>query len=320
MIREGTGDTMATSPAERRDFIPYPTNRVVGTVEDAMAARATIDALIQAGFAREEIDILHGEAGAKRLDPEGIEHGFLAQFQRTLIRTGGQNEEYRHLIRHVEDVSAGRFVLMVLARRREQRTLAADILNLHGADFVGFYGRWAWEGLTTGTRPSTETDASRQQHEVATRAEEIPSLFVEAWNSRNPDALASLFDEDAEFVNVTGLWWHDRAGIRKAHAYGLDRMFNESTLTIDDTRIKPLSDDLAVVHARMTLSGQTSIGTIKNPGPRRTIVSFVVHRIRDRWQCASAQNTDIVPGMETNVAGDDGRLRSANYQSDRLSE
>ena len=254
---------MESNPAERRDFIPYPTNRVVGTVADAKAARATIDALLQAGFAREDIDILHGEAGTP---------------------------------------------------------LAADILNAHGAEFVGFYGRWAREGLTTDARPSTETVASGQAHDVATRPEEIPSLFVEAWNSRNPDALASLFDEDAEFVNVTGLWWHDRAAIRKAHAYGLERLFSESTLTIDDARIKALSVDLAVVHARMTLSGQTSVSTITAPGSRRTIFSFVVHRVRDRWQCASAQNTDVVPGMETNVVGDEGRLRSANYLTGELSE
>lgn len=38
------------------------------------------------------------------------------------------------------------------------------------------------------------------------RPESIPVVFVEAWNRRDPDTLASLFDEDAEFVNVTGLW------------------------------------------------------------------------------------------------------------------
>ena len=45
----------------------------------------------------------------------------------------------------------------------------------------------------------------------------IPKVFVEAWNNRDADKLASLFDEDAELVNVTGLWWHDREAIRKAH-------------------------------------------------------------------------------------------------------
>ena len=117
---------------------------------------------------------------------------------------------------------------MVLAKERDQRMRAADILNAHGAEFVGFYGRWAWEGLTTDAGVSrAEAGAG---HPVATRPEQIPSLFAEAWNRRDPDALASLFEDDAEFVNVTGLWWHDRASIRKAHAYGLERIFNESKL------------------------------------------------------------------------------------------
>jgi uncharacterized protein (TIGR02246 family) len=304
---------MEAKTTERGDFIPYPTNRVVGTVADANNADTAIHALLQAGFDRQDIDILYGEAGVHRLDPTGGEHGFLAQFQRTLIRTAGPAEEYKHLMHHFEDVRAGRFVIMVLAKQREQRTLAADILNAHGAEFVGFYGRWAWEGLAPDLESSTGTQG-------AIRADEIPSLFVQAWNSRDPDALASLFDEDAEFVNVTGLWWHDRASIRDAHAYGLERIFNESTLSIDETRIKQISEDVAVVHARMTLSGQTPIGNIKEPGSRTTIFSFVVHRARGGWQCASAHNTDVVPRMETNVVGGDGTFRSANYRTGQLSK
>ena len=302
------------------DFIPYPTNRVVGTVADANSARAAIDALLQVGFDREDIDLLHGETGVQRLDPRGAEHGFLAQFQRALIRTGGPNEEYRHLMRHVDDVSAGRFVIMILARQREQRTLAADILNTHGAEFVGFYGRWAWEGLALDSRAPIDAVPTQERYSGATRADEVASLFAEAWNARDPDALASLFDEKAEFVNVTGLWWHDRDAIRNAHAHGLEHIFNQSTLRIDQARVMQLSDDLAVVHARMTLSGQTPIGTIKQPGVRTTICSFVVHRTSGQWHCASAHNTDVVPRMETIVVGDDGEYRSANYRTGQLSE
>ena len=310
---------MEPNTTNRNDFIPYPTNRVVGTVADATNAQAAINALLQAGFNEHDIDILHGEAGAQRLDPEGVEHGFLARFQRTLIRTAGPAEEYTHLMRHVEDVDAGRFVIMVLAKQRERRTLAADILNAHGADFVGFYGRWSWEGLTRDPQPSAAIDAGQDRRILARRAEDIPSLFVQAWNTRNADALASLFDDDAEFVNVTGLWWHDRDAIRTAHAYGLDRIFNKSTLSINEIRVKQLSDGLAVVHAQMTLSGQTPIGNIKEPGSRSTILSFVVHRADGEWRCASAQNTDVIRGMETNVLSEDGTFRSANYRTGQLS-
>jgi len=311
---------MEPKTTERRDFISYPTNRIVGTVPDAARAEAALDALLRAGFEREDVDTLHGEEDMQRLDPTGAEHGVLEQFQRALIRIAGPVEEYRHLMNHVDDIREGRFVIMVLAKRREQRMIAADILNANGAEFIGFYGRWAWKGYQPAARPAGAASTSDDEaHEPAHRPEQIPSLFVEAWNKRDPDRIASLFDEDAEFVNVTGLWWHDRGSIRKAHAYGLERIFNDSTLTADEVRVKQLSDTVAVVHARLNLSGQTPIGSIKRPGPRANIFSFVVHRVGETWLCASAHNTDVVPQMETNVVDDDGTFRSANYQSGRVS-
>src|SRR5688572_12568259 len=57
-------------------------------------------------------------------------------------------------------------------------------------------------------RPAAATShvvTAREGPMEAKLPEEIPSLFAEAWNLRDPDALASLFEDDAEFVNVTGL-------------------------------------------------------------------------------------------------------------------
>jgi uncharacterized protein (TIGR02246 family) len=146
------------------------------------------------------------------------------------------------------------------------------------------------------------------------RPESIPTVFAEAWNNRDPDGIASIFEADAEFVNVTGLWWHDREAIRRAHAYGLERIFNRSTLHLGTVRVKRLSDDVAVVHARMRLEGQTPVGEVASPRPRTNVFSFVARRTEEGWRCASAHNTDVVPGMETHVIGEDGRLRSANYR------
>ena len=41
-------------------------------------------------------------------------------------------------------------------------------------------------------------------------------------------------------------------------------------------------------------------------GPRTTIVSFVVHRIGDRWLCASVHHTDVTPTTETTVIDEAG--------------
>lgn len=144
---------------EPNDFISYPTHRVVGTIVDAKQARRAIDALLGAGFQSPDIDVLHGEKDLHRLDPSGAEHGFLAQFQRTLIRTAGPAEEFMHLSHHVDDLREGRFVIMVLAKERGKRNLAADILNSHGAEFVGFYGRWAYQSLEAESFHSTELGA-----------------------------------------------------------------------------------------------------------------------------------------------------------------
>jgi len=142
------------------DFIPYPIQRVVGTMDDARDARAAIEALLRQGFERSDIDVLCGEQGLHRLDPSGSSHGFFAQFQRTLLQMLGPAEEFKSLSRHVEDVRAGRFVIMVLAKARERRNLAADILNSHGAEFVGFYGRWAWQSMAADGAASARAGAS----------------------------------------------------------------------------------------------------------------------------------------------------------------
>ncbi len=147
------------------------------------------------------------------------------------------------------------------------------------------------------------------------RPEDVPAAFVEAWQRRDPDGIADLFDEDAEFVNVTGLWWHDRGAIRWAHAYGLSVIFADSRLRLRDTRVKQLTDDIAVVHARLVLTGQTPVAEVAVPRPRQTLMSLVVRRGPGGWRCVSAQNTDIIAGMETNVVDASGHLLPADYRS-----
>ncbi|WP_022834550.1 YybH family protein [Salisaeta longa] len=145
---------------------------------------------------------------------------------------------------------------------------------------------------------------------------DIPNAFVAAWNARDPQAIGALFDDDAEFVNVTGLWWHSRAAIEQAHAYGLRQIFDASTLTCVETRVKQLADSVAVVHAKLRLTGQTPPpGTAARPGTRHTVFTFVVHRVADGWRCAAAHNTDVVPGSETNVAVRGEGLEPVSYQT-----
>jgi uncharacterized protein (TIGR02246 family) len=135
--------------------------------------------------------------------------------------------------------------------------------------------------------------------------EDMPRAFAAAWMERDARALSRLFAEDADFVNVTGIWWEDREAIRKAHHYGLTTFFRASRLTVGRMKLRALGPDAAVVHARMILTGQLSPDG-GQAGTRHTILTFVMARGRDGWLCVSAQNTDIVPGRETFERTGDG--------------
>src|SRR5262249_45387916 len=123
-------------------------NRVVGTVDDLGAAQAVVQALLEAEFDTDEIDILYGEEGLRRLDPTGEEHGVLARVLRAAFQW---NEEDKYLRQHVEDVLAGHFVIMVLAKEPEKREKVREILKSHGGHFIKFFGNWAIQSLDIGT-------------------------------------------------------------------------------------------------------------------------------------------------------------------------
>jgi uncharacterized protein (TIGR02246 family) len=133
----------------------------------------------------------------------------------------------------------------------------------------------------------------------------FPALFTHAWNAHDTTALARLFAEDADFVNVVGIWWRDRRAIEEAHAFAHRTFFRDSLLQIDDVVVKRLLPDLATVHATWTLSGQeepdVSVGA-----PRRGILLFVAAQEHDGWLIRTAQNTDIVPEALTLAAGKSG--------------
>src|SRR5699024_530814 len=148
----------------------------------------------------------------------------------------------------------------------------------------------------------------------AGKPEEIPELFVKYWNLRNAGGIADLFINDAEFVNVVGIWWHDKDAIRRAHDYGLRVIFNKPELKVLKTKVMNVEKNIAVVHAKMRLTDQTPHGDVNTPHKRRNIFTFVLKNFDGRWKCLAAHNTDIVPGKETNIAGDEG-IKAVDYRS-----
>jgi len=151
----------------------------------------------------------------------------------------------------------------------------------------------------------------------AKEPEDIPRLFTHYWNLRDGAGIASLFTHNAEFVNVVGLWWHTKKDIEKAHSYGLQVIFNKSKLELIKIKTKNIAQKVTVVHAKMRLQGQTTVRDIKQTSVRKNIFTFVAQQIDGQWLCVAAHNTDIVPGMETNVIDKEGRLHAVDYRKEK---
>lgn len=145
-----------------------------------------------------------------------------------------------------------------------------------------------------------------------TAPEDVAQGFVEAWNDHDPDALAELFVDDADFVNVVGLWWEERRDIRRAHARGFRVMFGSSQMRLVRTKVRQLGSSAAVVHALWEMSGQVDPDG-DGVGDRRGVFVFVVERSDGTgWRAVAAQNTDRVDDAETLVAGS-GSLEPTSY-------
>jgi uncharacterized protein (TIGR02246 family) len=122
----------------------------------------------------------------------------------------------------------------------------------------------------------------------------MATRFAETWNQHDMTAMATLFAEDADFVNVVGMYWKGRDQIRQEHARLHGLQFKESVLTIRSVTVRFLNPDVALAHIKWALEGERdSDGTSR---PRREgVMSWVVTKREGEWQIASSHNTNARP-------------------------
>jgi uncharacterized protein (TIGR02246 family) len=123
----------------------------------------------------------------------------------------------------------------------------------------------------------------------------IADAFLTTWNQHDMAAFAALYADDADFVNVYGLWWTGRQAIEDAHVATHVSIFRASTLTLAQPHsIRFIATDVALCRTHWTLTGiQTRAGGAA-PDRRGRLLHVLKHN-GARWQIAATQNTDITP-------------------------
>ena len=121
-------------------------------------------------------------------------------------------------------------------------------------------------------------------------AAELAARFADAWNRHDTDELASLFDDDASFVNVVGAHLRGRDAIRQAHASVHAGPYRNSRILVEVEDVRELAPNVIVAHVRTELEGDDRV-----PGEiRRSLLTLVIHRGRGGWDIDTAQNTFVV--------------------------
>lgn len=141
--------------------------------------------------------------------------------------------------------------------------------------------------------------------EAEAEAARLARAFLAAWSAHDVAALGRLFAEDADFVNVTGLWWHGAERIARVHGAAFNTYFAGAVLTEERLETRALGPGAALARVRARMEGQRAPdGSLAQP--RRTMLLLACRETPGGWRIVAVQNTDIVPGAETMLASDGG--------------
>ena len=124
----------------------------------------------------------------------------------------------------------------------------------------------------------------------------VVNAFAESWNRHDMNALAELFAEDAEFVNVVGLWWKGRPEIKGAHEFTHQTIFKNSRLSIQGIATRFPLPGFAIARCRWTLEGHVSPDGAALPA-RNGILVTLLQKVGGAWLIIDSQNTDVVEGV-----------------------
>ena len=129
-----------------------------------------------------------------------------------------------------------------------------------------------------------------------TEVARVVESFGECWNRHDMTAFGDLFAEDAEFVNVVGLWWKGRAEIQAAHEFTHQTLFKSSRLTIAEILTRFPAPQIAISRCRWKLEGHVTPDGMPLP-ERNGVLVNVLHQKGSRWLIIDSQNTDIIEGV-----------------------
>jgi hypothetical protein len=138
----------------RRSMITYPTERLLGVLDDPARAEAAAVALRATGVAPGDVDVLLGPEGRERLGRLGARRNVLSRIVRVFQYLS--MDQLPDFLMYEAAIEEGRAVVAVRVANRDRMLRDRDVLVAHGGHFLNHFGRWWTEELTLWEGPEPE--------------------------------------------------------------------------------------------------------------------------------------------------------------------
>ena len=124
------------------------------------------------------------------------------------------------------------------------------------------------------------------------KPEDAPLAFQEAWNAHDMDALGSLFDSDATFVNRFGHYVRGVEEIVALHVPIHKTIYSDSTIDNEIISAINIADGVVVIHFWSRLAA----GVAHPAGPHEvdTLIIAVLTKQDDIWLIRALENVTLV--------------------------
>jgi len=125
------------------DMFTEPRHRFIARLPDPDEAASALVDLTSAGFRRDEVFVISGDEGIRRMDPAGLHHGLKGRLVRAVdYLTYGEmiEEDAAHL-------EAGGVIISLPARDQNERGHAEEVLRARHASGMRYWGDWTFEDI-----------------------------------------------------------------------------------------------------------------------------------------------------------------------------
>jgi uncharacterized protein (TIGR02246 family) len=75
---------------------------------------------------------------------------------------------------------------------------------------------------------------------------QVAAAYEGAWNRHDMNAMAVLFTEDAEWVNIVGMWWRGLREVKRGHQWVHEALFKNTPIHMDSCSVRLVAPGTAI--------------------------------------------------------------------------